>query len=149
MPTALTALNISKRFQATQALQNVSFHLEPGEVHALMGENGAGKSTLAKILAGVIAPDEGEIFIAGRREILDHPRRAQACGIGMVFQELDLFPHLTVAENMAIANPTAREKGIVRKTELESWCAGYLEQVRLDVRPGALLRDLSIWQTQR
>jgi len=149
MPTALTALNISKRFQATQALLNVSFHLEPGEVHALMGENGAGKSTLAKILAGVIAPDEGEIFIAGRREILDHPRRAQACGIGMVFQELDLFPHLTVAENMAIANPTAREKAIVRKTELESWCSGYLEQVRLDVRPGALLRDLSIGQTQR
>jgi ABC-type sugar transport system ATPase subunit len=149
MPTALKAQNVSKRFQATQALQNVNFHLEQGEVHALMGENGAGKSTLAKIFAGVVVPDEGEIFIAGRREIIDHPLRAQACGIGMVFQELDLFPHLTVAENMAIANPTAHERIIVQKTELESWCSRYLDQVRLSVRPDALLRDLSIGQIQR
>lgn len=149
MPPVLQARNISKRFQATQALRNVSFSLEPGEVHALMGENGAGKSTLAKILAGVVTPDEGEIFVAGEKVILDHPLRARQCGIGMVFQELDLFPHLTVAENIAIANPSAREAAVVRRDQLESWCSLYLRQVQLSIRPNTWLRDLSIGQVQR
>jgi ABC-type sugar transport system ATPase subunit len=149
MPPVLEARNISKRFQGTQALRNVSFSLEAGEVHALMGENGAGKSTLAKILAGVVTPDEGEIFVGGEKVTLDHPLRARRCGIGMVFQELDLFPHLTVAENLAIANPSAREAVVVRKDRLESWCSDYLRLVQLSIPPGTLLRDLSIGQVQR
>jgi ABC-type sugar transport system ATPase subunit len=149
MPPLLEARDISKRFQGTQALRNVSFSVEPGEVHALMGENGAGKSTLAKILAGVVRPDGGEIFVGGEKVTLDHPLRARQCGIGMVFQELDLFPHLTVAENIAIANPSARESAVVRKDQLASWCSIYLRQVQLSVRPNTLLRDLSIGQVQR
>lgn len=149
MSPLLEARNISKRFQGTQALRNVSFSLEKGEVHALMGENGAGKSTLAKILAGVILADEGEIFVEGEKVVIEHPLQAQACGIGMVFQELDLFPHLTVAENIAIANPAAREYAMVRKAELESWSSKYLEQVKLAVHPSCLLRDLAIGQIQR
>lgn len=149
MAPILEARNISKRFQGTQALRNVSFSLEPGEVHALMGENGAGKSTLSKILAGVVTPDEGEIVVAGEIVALNHPRRARQCGIAMVFQELDLFPHLTVAENIAIANPSAAEAAVVRKDQLESWCSTYLHQVELSIRPGTLLRDLSIGQVQR
>src|SRR6266571_466468 len=149
MPPILEARNISKRFQGTQALRNVSFALEKGEVHALMGENGAGKSTLAKILAGVVIADEGEIFICGEKVLVDHPVRAQQLGIGIVFQELDLFPHLTVAENIAIANPAAHEKVIVRKRDLGAWCSTFLAKVRLDVRPDTLLRNLSIGQIQR
>jgi ABC-type sugar transport system ATPase subunit len=149
MPPVLEARNISKRFEGTQALQGASFSLEPGEVHALMGENGAGKSTLSKILAGVCIPDEGEIFVDGAKVTISHPLRAQQLGIAMVFQELDLFPQLTVAENMAIANPSACEGLFVRKRELSEWCRGYLEQVALHVRPDAYLRDLSVGQIQR
>jgi len=148
MPPVLEARNISKRFQGTQALRNVSFSLEKAEVHALMGENGAGKSTLAKVLAGVVTPDAGEVFVGGEKVAIDHPLRAQQLGISIVFQELDLFPHLTVAENVAIANPAAHENGLVRKRALESWCSAFLEKVRLTARPGTLLRDLSIGQIQ-
>ena len=149
MPPVLEARNISKRFQGTQALWKVSFSLDRGEVHALMGENGAGKSTLAKILAGVVIADEGELFVSGESVVIDHPLRAQALGIGIVFQELDLFPHLTIAENLAIANPAAREKVIVRKRNLSAWCSPFLAQVRLDVPPNTLLRNLAIGQIQR
>jgi len=149
MPPVLEARNISKRFQGTQALWNVSFSLDRGEVHALMGENGAGKSTLAKILAGVVIADEGELFLSGESVVIDHPLRAQALGIGIVFQELDLFPHLTIAENLAIANPAAREKVIVRKRNLSAWCSTFLAKVRLDVPPNTLLRNLAIGQIQR
>jgi len=114
-----------------------------------MGENGAGKSTLAKILAGVVIPDEGKIFVCGEKVLIDHPLRAQELGIGIVFQELDLFPHLTVAENIAIANPAARENVIVRKRNLSAWCSTFLQQVKLDVRSDSLLRELSIGQVQR
>jgi ABC-type sugar transport system ATPase subunit len=149
MPPVLEARNISKRFQGTQALWKVSFSLDRGEVHALMGENGAGKSTLAKILAGVVIADEGELFVSGESVVIDHPLRAQALGIGIVFQELDLFPHLTIAENLAIANPAAREKVIVRKRNLSAWCSTFLAQVRLDVPSNTLLRNLAIGQIQR
>jgi ABC-type sugar transport system ATPase subunit len=149
MPPVLEARNISKRFQGTQALRNVSFALEKGEVHALMGENGAGKSTLAKILAGVVIANEGEIFVCGDKVLIDHPLRAQQLGIGIVFQELDLFPHLSVAENIAIGNPAAEENVVVRKRNLNVWCSTYLKDVRLDVPPDRLLSDLSIGQVQR
>jgi ABC-type sugar transport system ATPase subunit len=149
MPPILEARKISKRFEGTQALRDASFSLEAGEVHALMGENGAGKSTLSKIFAGVCIPDEGEILIEGAKVTIDHPLRAQQLGIAIVFQELDLFPQLTLAENIAIANPAAREGTIVRKRELEAWCKTYLQQVSLDVRPHTFLRDLSIGQIQR
>ena len=149
MPPLLEARSISKRFQGTRALHRVDFTLNPGEVHALMGENGAGKSTLAKIFAGVVTPDEGEIFVDGRRAVIPHPLAAQALGIGMVFQELDLFPHLTIAENLAIANSAARESSIVRFRGLNTWCKNSLEQVKLDVPADTPLRLLSIGQVQR
>jgi len=149
MPPVLEARNISKRFEGTQALCNVNFSLEAGEVHALMGENGAGKSTLSKIFAGVVMPDDGELLVRGENVVIDHPLRAQQLGIGIVFQELDLFPHLTVAENIAIGNPAARESNIVRKNELEAWCSTYLKRVKLTVRPDTLLRELPIGQVQR
>jgi len=91
---------ISKSFGGLKALKEVSFDVRPGEVHALLGENGAGKSTLIKIMAGVLAPDEGEIQVDGNSVKFASPREAHRLGIATVHQELLLFPELTVAENI-------------------------------------------------
>src|SRR5213593_546955 len=91
---------LSKRFGGVTALDQVSFEIRRGEVHAVVGENGAGKSTLMKLLAGVHTPDDGEIRIEGRNVRLKNPREARRQGISIVFQELNLFPHRTVAANV-------------------------------------------------
>ncbi len=97
---ALRMRGISKKFGPVQALSDVSFTVRRGTVHALVGENGAGKSTLMKILAGVYQPDSGMIEIKGKLQIFSKPGEALAAGISMIYQELDLAEHLTVAENV-------------------------------------------------
>ncbi len=95
---------ISKRFDATQALNNVSLTLYPGEVHALLGENGAGKSTLIKIMTGIHQPDAGEILLDGRPVQIHNAMHAQNLGIVAIYQEPMVFPDLTVAENIFIGH---------------------------------------------
>src|SRR5204862_5199194 len=90
--------NISKRFDTTQALDDVSLSLYPGEIHALLGENGAGKSTLIKIMTGVHPPDRGEMLLDGKPIVLTSPVQAQAFGIAAIYQEPSVFPDLNVAE---------------------------------------------------
>src|SRR5262245_31511951 len=90
---------ISKTFPGVRALDNVSFDVFPGEVHALLGENGAGKSTLIKTIAGVHQPDTGEILVNGQQVHFANPGQAQAQGIAVIYQELSVYPELTVAEN--------------------------------------------------
>jgi general nucleoside transport system ATP-binding protein len=102
-PPALEALDVSKRFGSFQALDRVSLRLRAGSVHALLGENGAGKSTLVKCVMGYHRPDGGRILLDGRPVTVDSPRRAQALGIGMVYQHFTLVPNMTVAENLVIA----------------------------------------------
>jgi len=97
---AFEMLDISKRFGAVEALRDVSFAARPASIHALCGENGAGKSVLAGILAGVYRPDAGEIRIAGKPLSFSSPAVAVRAGVSMVFQESDLAPDLTVAENI-------------------------------------------------
>src|SRR5207344_1046422 len=104
---------ISKRFAATQALDDVSFELLPGEVHGLVGENGAGKSTLVKILAGVHQPDSGTIWLDGEETSIHGPAQSRALGIAVVHQEPRLFPDLTVAENVFIGHSPARRLGVL------------------------------------
>ncbi|MGH8240854.1 MAG: ATP-binding cassette domain-containing protein [Steroidobacteraceae bacterium] len=144
----LEATGISKRFDGTQALLRVDFTLEEGEVHALLGENGAGKSTLSKIIAGVSTPDAGEIKLRGKPVRIPSPAVAQALGIGMVFQELDLFAHLSVAENLAAGNAGAGEGVLIRRGALHRWCATQLAQVALDVDPATPLHALSVSEMQ-
>lgn len=91
---------ISKRFSGVQALNDVDFEVYPGEIIGFVGENGAGKSTLIKILSGVHTKDQGKIFINGEPVEIHHPQDAQRFGISTIYQELALFPHLTVAENI-------------------------------------------------
>src|SRR5262245_41642846 len=101
--TPLAAVSgISKSFVGVRFLDDVSFEVQPGEVHALLGRNGAGKSTLIKIIAGVHAPDTGEIRINGEPTRFANPGQAVKAGIAIVYQELLLFPELTVAENIFI-----------------------------------------------
>ncbi|HVC16697.1 MAG TPA: ATP-binding cassette domain-containing protein, partial [Rhodanobacter sp.] len=91
---------ISKSFPGVRALHDVSFDVRAGEVHALLGENGAGKSTLIKIISGVHQPDAGTLQLDGRPIRLDSPQMARQAGIATIYQELLLFPELTVAENV-------------------------------------------------
>ena len=96
--------NIHKSFPGVRALRGVDFHLNKGEIHALMGENGAGKSTLIKVLTGVYSKDEGQIFIDGNDKAVSihSPQEAQKLGISTVYQEITLCPNLSVAENMYV-----------------------------------------------
>ena len=96
----LEVKNIVKSFGPTKALRGVNFELRSGEVHAIVGENGAGKSTLMNIIDGVLLPDEGEIYIEGKRVEIRSPHEAHSLGIGFVHQEIALCPHVSVAENV-------------------------------------------------
>ena len=104
--TVLEMKNIHKSFPGVRALIGVDFHLNKGEIHALMGENGAGKSTLIKVLTGGYSKDEGQIFIDGNDKAVSihSPQEAQKLGISTVYQEITLCPNLSVAENMYKGN---------------------------------------------
>ena len=128
----LEAREISKHYGGIAALKSARFEVRAGEVHALMGENGAGKSTLAKVIAGSVRPDSGEILMEGRPVTIATPLEAQRHGIGIIYQELDLFPHLTVGENIAIRNLHFHEGAVNDARRIESFCRPFLEQVGLD-----------------
>ena len=96
----LRLTGIRKAFSGVPALRDVRFELLPGEVHAIAGENGAGKSTLIKIVSGAYTPDAGTIEIRGDAHAALSPRQARALGVAVVYQEFNLLPYLTVAENM-------------------------------------------------
>src|SRR4051812_18605849 len=97
------ASDVSKAFAGVRALKSVSFDLRAGEVHALVGENGAGKSTFIKILTGAERADAGTLVVAGTAVAHLDPHAARALGIAAIYQQPSLFPHLTVAENIALA----------------------------------------------
>ena len=100
--------DIVKNFPGVRALDHVDFDLYKGEIHVLVGENGAGKSTLVKILAGVLSLDSGTIQIDGSPVSIPNPSRAQQLGIGIVYQESNLSPYLTVAQNIFIRHEPFR-----------------------------------------
>ncbi|MCB1208177.1 MAG: sugar ABC transporter ATP-binding protein, partial [Verrucomicrobiales bacterium] len=96
----LMARGICKSFPGVKALDDVSLTVRRGRLHALLGENGAGKSTLMNIVAGVFPPDSGEIMLGGEQVAFRNTREASEAGIAMIFQELNLIPHLSVAQNI-------------------------------------------------
>lgn len=145
-PTAETSTlvmrGISKRFGATIALDDVSLEVRAGEVHALVGENGAGKSTLMKILSGALQPDAGEILLDGRRFLPRHPHEARLQGIGMIYQELALAPHLTAMENIILGTEPST-LGFVRWREVRQQAVRVLQQFdHPELRPESRVRDL-------
>jgi len=108
---------ISKRYGGVRALERADLTVEAGRVHAILGENGAGKSTLIKVMAGVVAPDEGRMLLDGREVKFADPAAANAAGIACIFQELSLIPDLTVADNILAAEPPTRFGMIDRKAQ--------------------------------
>jgi ribose transport system ATP-binding protein len=144
----LHAENISKRYDGVAALRSAHFTLHAGEVHALMGENGAGKSTLAKVIAGSIRADAGTIVVDGQPAPISSPLDAQRFGIGIIYQELDLFRRLTVGENIVIGNLRFREGHFVRFQKVDAFCRPFLEQVGLDCGTSQVAGSLSIGQMQ-
>ena len=109
----LAARGVTKRFSGTTALAGVDFAVEPGRVHALIGENGAGKSTLVKILAGVEQPTSGELWFEGEPVRLASPRDARDRGIDIIHQELQLFPDLSIEENLFVARERRTRWGTI------------------------------------
>src|SRR5512146_3012963 len=107
---------IHKSFPGVQALENVDFSLNKGEIHALIGENGAGKSTIIKVLTGVDQPDKGTITIDGHKTTIRSPEHAQTLGISTVYQEVNLCPNLSVAENILIGREPMKWGSIDWKT---------------------------------
>src|SRR5437867_7723051 len=114
-PTTLVEMRaISKYYPGVVALDNVDFPVARGEVHALVGENGAGKSTLMKILAGAEPKSRGEILLEGHPVAIDSPQRAMDLGISIIYQEFNLVPHLSAAENIFLGRePAARIPGFI------------------------------------
>lgn len=148
MTAVLTAENIDKHYDGVHALKNVDFKVADREVHALIGENGAGKSTLGKIIAGVVKPDSGRMDIDGKPAPISSPTDAQRLGISIIFQELDLFGNLTVAENIVVGNLRAERGRFVNFRQLDRYCQPYLKQVGLDCPGNTMLGELAIGQMQ-
>ncbi|RFB84295.1 D-xylose ABC transporter ATP-binding protein [Rhizobium leguminosarum bv. trifolii] len=139
--------NVSKHFGAVKALTQVSFSLEKGEVHALCGENGAGKSTLMNIIAGVLQPTEGEVFVDGAPVKVTSAAVAQSLGLGLVHQEIALCPDATVAENMFMAATNRRRSPLMNYRKLEREAQFVMNRLApIDVR--RKVGDLSISSQQ-
>ncbi len=135
MPPLLQVKGVSKRFGPVQALDNVSFSLDAGEILGIVGENGAGKSTLIKILGGAYHPDAGEILLDGRQVTIESPEDGLNLGFAVIYQELSLVPELSVAENLFLGHlPTGILGSVDRKVLLER-SAALLERIQLDVNP--------------
>jgi ABC-type sugar transport system ATPase subunit len=141
-------VGITKRYGGVYALKGASFSLRAGEVHALVGENGAGKSTLARILAGSTRADSGAISIHGAPVEIATPLDAQRLGIGIIYQELDLFPNLTAGENIVIGNLHFPEGRLVSFRRMEEFCRPFLDQVGLACGIRQTVATLSIGQMQ-
>ena len=144
----LAASSISKSFEGVRALRGVSFDLAAGEVHALVGENGAGKSTLIKILTGAEHPDAGAITVAGRAVPHMTPALSRSLGIAAIYQQPSLFPHLTVAENLALTLETGPIWRRVDWPERRRRARALLDDVGAAIDPGRLAGTLSMPEQQ-
>ncbi len=147
MSPLLEMRGITKRFPGVVALDGVDFELEKGEVHVLLGENGAGKSTLIKMLAGAYQPDEGEILLDGEPVSISSAADAQKLRISTIYQEFNLVPQLTVAENIFLGRQP-RRFGIVDYRKMRYEARKLLERMKVRVDPDALISDLGVAQRQ-
>ena len=140
--------NISKRFPGVRALHNVSFVIERGEIHALIGENGAGKSTLMKLLSGVYPDYEGELLIDGQPLSLSGPSDAQQRGIATIHQELNLIPELTVAENIFLGREPRTGAGLLDVSRMEQESRALLDRLNLSIPPDRPIKWLRVGEQQ-
>jgi ribose transport system ATP-binding protein len=147
MTEILGVRGLRKRFPGVIALDGVDFDLRAGEVHVILGENGAGKSTLIKMLSGAYHPDEGTITVDGERTVIRDAEDAQRLGIATIYQEFNLVPQLTVAENLLLGRPP-RRFGLVDKKAMEDRARELLDRVGVDVDPRRPVASLGIARMQ-
>lgn len=139
---------LSKRFGGVQALSDIDWDVRRGEVHCLVGENGCGKSTLIKAIAGVHPPSEGQIEIEGVPVLPLDPAKAKALGIQVIFQDLSLFPNLTVAENIAVETTLGPAWKPISRAEMRRIAARVLARLDFDLDLEALVSDLPVAERQ-
>ncbi|WP_426997708.1 sugar ABC transporter ATP-binding protein [Pseudarthrobacter sp. N5] len=147
MSTLLTIKNVSKSFPGVKALQNMQLVLRHGEVLALVGENGAGKSTLMKLLSGIHIPDEGTFELNGQAIVPANPRHARELGIGIIHQEFNLMPHLSVAQNIFIGREP-RRFGLLSENALNKKAAELLERINIALSPRERVGNLTVAKQQ-
>jgi ribose transport system ATP-binding protein len=135
---------IEKNFSGVKALEKVDFDLYPGEVHCLVGENGAGKSTLIKIISGVYKPDFGQIFIYREEVQINSPHFALQLGISTVYQDIDLIPTLTIAENIFLGEEIITSCGLVDNRKMEKKSKSLLSDLEVKLDPKQLIQDLGV-----
>ena len=140
--------NISKSFPGVQALKDVSFAVNPGEIVCLLGENGAGKSTLMKILTGVYAADAGSIRLAGQEVRFRNTRDAFARGISIVLQEFNLCPNLSAMENLFLGHEVKGPFGLLSYRRMREKAEAAFRSLRLEIRPETLVKELGVAQQQ-
>jgi ribose transport system ATP-binding protein len=146
--SAITLNTISKGFPGVQALENVSFAVEPGQVRALLGENGAGKSTLLKILSGIYRADAGEILINGKAVDIRSPKAAQLAGIALIHQELQQVPELDVAQNMFLGHAVTKFGVITNRKAMQKKARELLLQLDPSIDVQAKIKTLRVAQRQ-
>jgi len=144
----LRAEDITKVFPGTVALEHVNFSVYHGKVNVLVGENGAGKSTLMKILAGVETPTAGRLFLEGKEIRIHDIRDAGTHGIGIIYQEMNLCPNLTVVENIYLARELTNRGGLVNKKIEKEKATQLIQRLEQRIDPDALVADLRIGQQQ-
>lgn len=147
-PLLLTMQGITKNFPGVRALDSVDFDLQPGEVHALLGENGAGKSTLMRILFGIYPKDAGHILVRGQEVSIRHPHHAQQLGIAMVHQELNLVASMNAAQNILLGHEKYRLPGVLNWPAIYQEAQEQLARLGVDLNLRMPVRDLSVAQQQ-
>jgi ABC-type sugar transport system ATPase subunit len=142
-------VDITKTFPGVKALSSVSFSVEKGEIHAIVGKNGAGKSTLMKILGGVYSADRGEIYIDGKNVNIRSVKDSTMAGISVIFQEFNLMNELTVAENIFVDKlPKTKVAFLVRYAELKKRTIELMNHLNIDLDPLEYVKNLSVSQKQ-
>jgi ABC-type sugar transport system ATPase subunit len=139
---------VTKRFGGITAVNDVSFGIARGEIHAVVGENGAGKSTIMKMLAGVHRPDSGTLILRGEPVAIADPLHARQLGVSIVFQELNLFPHLTIAGNVFANRETTLGPGLLNERQMVAATKRVLGEMGVALDPHAKVRDLSVAERQ-
>jgi ribose transport system ATP-binding protein len=147
-PPAIMLKDISKGFPGVQALDAVSFAVEPGQVRALLGENGAGKSTLLKILSGIYSADSGAVLVNGKPVDLRNPKSAQRAGIALIHQELQQVPELDVAQNMFLGNPVKKYVFLTDRSAMQAQARNLLLQLDPTIDVQAKIKTLRVAQRQ-
>ena len=148
MAAILKIRGITKTYPGVRALQDVSFDVEEGTIHAIMGENGAGKSTLMQIIAGAQRPDSGVIEFGGRELHFANPAQAQAAGIAIVYQELNLSPNLSVAENIFLGMEPRTARAFVDRKRLKEKSTEILRKLDLHFDPDVIVGHMTVGQQQ-